>query len=185
MAATIRFSVPIVRYIINHKQFLKCKKYSEQLCFWFLGLVAGLLPLEVSAPSVRRLKMSSAMLFSPQTMNTFDPTSQVCSLIQSRIQGGHKKSNINGPHGKKTSLSCIIPHYTLIFFQGKNKKKCSLGTPLGYYLGSLFRDSLSEIFSKCAFLNLLSPLILLPSNALVASKKIPRGCALDFSRFCL
>ena len=142
--------------------------------------MAGLLPLEVSAPSVRRLKMSSAMLFSPQTMNTFDPTSQVCSLIQSRIQGGHKKSNINGPHGKKTSLSCIIPHYTLIFFQGKNKKKCSLGTPLGYYLGSLYRDPLGEIFSKCAFLNLLSPLGLpLPSNTLGSSKKLkkfPRGC---------
>ena len=121
MAATIRFSVPIVRNIINHKQFLKGKKKpSEQLCFLFLGLVAGLLPLEVSALSVRRLKMSSAMLFSPQTMNTFDPTSQVCSLIQSHIQAGHKKSNINGPHGKKTSLSCIIPHYTLITFQGKN-----------------------------------------------------------------
>ena len=102
MAATIRFSVPIVRNIINHKQFLKGKKNSEQLCFWFLGLVAGLLPLEVSALSVRRLKMSSAMLFSPQTMNTFNPTSQVCSLIQSHIQGGHKQSNIRGPNGKKT-----------------------------------------------------------------------------------
>ena len=109
-------------YILRHCKYKilsdlpeRQKKPSEQLCFLFLGLVAGLLPLEVSALSVRRLKMSSAMLFSPQTMNTFDPTSQVCSLIQSHIQGGHKKSNINGPHGKKTSLSCIMPHYTLLY----------------------------------------------------------------------
>ena len=55
-----------------------------------------------------------------------------------------------------------------------------MGPYLGY-LGSLSRDPLSRIFSKCVFLNLLSPLGLpLPSNALGSSKKlkkIPRGCA--------
>ena len=57
----------------------------------------------------------------------------------------------------------------------------SHGTPLGY-LGSLSRDPLGRIFSKCVFLNLLSPLGLpIPSNAMVASKKLknfPRGCGL-------
>ena len=55
----------------------------------------------------------------------------------------------------------------------------SLGTPVGY-LGSLSQDPLGRIFSKCAFLNLLSPLALpLPSNVLGSSKKLkifPRGC---------
>ena len=48
------------------------------------------------------------------------------------------------------------------------------------YLGSLSQDPLGRIFSKCAFLNLLSPLALpLPSNVLGSSKKLkffPRGC---------
>ena len=48
------------------------------------------------------------------------------------------------------------------------------------YLGSLSQDPLHRIFSKCVFLNLLSPLGLpLPSNALGSSKKLrnfPRGC---------
>ena len=48
------------------------------------------------------------------------------------------------------------------------------------YLGSLSWDPLGRIFSKCAFMNLLSPLgIHLPSNALGSSKKLkifPRGC---------
>ena len=60
-----------------------------------------------------------------------------------------------------------------------------LGPPVGY-LGSLSRDPLGRIFSKCAFLNLLSPLALpLPSNVLGSSKKLkkfPRGCDC-YSRF--
>ena len=52
------------------------------------------------------------------------------------------------------------------------------------YLGSLSQDPLGRIFSKCAFLNLLSPLGLpLPSNALGSSKKLkifPRGCVWIF-----
>ena len=48
------------------------------------------------------------------------------------------------------------------------------------YLGSLSQEPLGRIFSKCAFLNLLSPLGLpLPSNTLGSSKKLknfPRGC---------
>ena len=51
--------------------------------------------------------------------------------------------------------------------------------PLGY-LGSLSRDPLGRIFSKCVFLSLLNPLGLpIPSNAMEASKKLkkfPRGC---------
>ena len=54
-----------------------------------------------------------------------------------------------------------------------------LWTSIGY-LGSLSQDLLHRIFSKCVFLNLLSPLSLtLPSNTLRSSKKLenfPRGC---------
>ena len=60
-----------------------------------------------------------------------------------------------------------------------SKKNWSHGTPLGY-LGSLSRDPLGRIFSKCVFLNHLNPLGLpIPSNAMEASKKLkyfPRGC---------
>ena len=53
------------------------------------------------------------------------------------------------------------------------------------YLGSLSQDPLGRIFSKCAFLNLLSPLGLpLPSNTLGSSKKLknfPRGCGVCFA----
>ena len=48
------------------------------------------------------------------------------------------------------------------------------------YLGSLSQDPLGRIFSKCVFLNLLNSLGLpIPSNAMEASKKIPRGCEID------
>ena len=47
-----------------------------------------------------------------------------------------------------------------------------MGPPLGY-LGSLSQDPLGRIFSKCVFLNLLSPLGLpIPSNALGSSKNL-------------
>ena len=56
-----------------------------------------------------------------------------------------------------------------------------LGPPLGY-LGSLSQNRLGQIFSKCGFLNLLSPLGLpIPSYALLLAKKLkkfPRGCVL-------
>ena len=48
------------------------------------------------------------------------------------------------------------------------------------YLGSLSQKGLGKIFSKCGFLNLLSPLGLrIPSFALLPAKKLknfPRGC---------
>ena len=51
------------------------------------------------------------------------------------------------------------------------------------YLGSLSQKGLGKIFSKCVFLNLLSPLGLpIPSYALLPAKKLknfPKGCALD------
>ena len=54
-----------------------------------------------------------------------------------------------------------------------------LGPPLGY-LGSLSQNRLGKIFSKCGFLNLLSPLGLpIPSYALLLAKKIPRECVLS------
>ena len=65
-----------------------------------------------------------------------------------------------------------------------------MGPPWGY-LGSLSRDPLGGIFSKCAFLILLNPLVLpLPSKVLGSSKKhknFPRGCAsgYEFSGPCL
>ena len=55
--------------------------------------------------------------------------------------------------------------------------------PSSGYLGSLSQDPLGRIFSKCAFLNLLSPLVLpLPSKVLGSSKKLkifPRGCEMN------
>ena len=57
-----------------------------------------------------------------------------------------------------------------------------LGPPLGY-LGSLSQNRLGKIFSKCGFLNLLSPLGLpIPSYALLLAKKLkifPRGCEMS------
>ena len=62
-----------------------------------------------------------------------------------------------------------------------SKKIGPLGPPLGY-LGSLSQKGLGKIFSKCGFLNLLSPLGLpIPSFALLPAKKLkifPRGCAI-------
>ena len=68
------------------------------------------------------------------------------------------------------------------FFQ---KKFGPLGPPLGY-LGSLSQKGLGKIFSKCVFLNHLSPLGLpIPSYALLPAKKLkkfPRGCGCHIGR---
>ena len=67
-------------------------------------------------------------------------------------------------------------------FSKENFSKKNFG-PLGPHLGypgSLSWDPLHRIFSKCGFLNLLSPLGLpIPSNGLGSSKKLknfPKGC---------
>ena len=74
------------------------------------------------------------------------------------------------------------------FWENFSKKKFGpLGPPLGY-LGSLSQNRLGKIFSKCGFLNLLSPLGLpIPSYALLLAKKlkkIPRGCDFLEGRVC-
>ena len=86
--------------------------------------------------------------------------------------------------GQNHFLPIITPKPAYIYLKNFSKenfpKKILVPwDPLGY-LGSLSWDPPGRIFSKCVFLNLLSPLGLpIPSNVLGSSKKLkffPRGC---------
>ena len=93
----------------------------------------------------------------------------------------------NGPFWPKNHFFTITtPKPSYIYpnnFSIENFSKKNFGPqgPSLGYLGSLSQKWLGTIFSKCVFLNLLSPLgFPLPSNALGSSKKLkifPRGCS--------